>query len=64
MKLVNIPDFPKYTVECQKDECDTWEASLIANGYKSARANPDNNYFGTYIRMSDEDYLMFVLRWS
>jgi hypothetical protein len=64
MKTIHIGDFPKYKKECQNDEYDTWEESVRANGCKSAMAEPDNNYFGTYIRMSDADYTWFVLRWS
>ena len=65
MKLINISDFPKYTAECLNDEYDSWEASLIANGYKSAEAlHEDGNYWGTLINLSDEEYTWFVLRWS
>lgn len=61
MKTIKLRDFPKYKAECQNDEYDTWEESVRANGFKSARADPD---FGTYIIMSDADYTWFVLRWS
>ena len=64
MKTIDIIDFPKYKDECRNDGYNTWEESVRANGYKSARAVPDDNFFGTYIIMSDEDYTWFIMRWS